>query len=118
MNNIHRNEIVLMELCLTKWAASFSGNERIVGVKVLSAERRSDKQYDVKFECTSSLCRMSGWLPLFAIRELTNWCDPKIANMSDYPEMRGDWSGIRDSEKETIWKIFEAHVLNAAIPSL
>lgn len=48
------------------------------------------------------------WLPLHAIKELTNWTSEEIAYMSDYPDMamEGDWSAIRDSSLEKIWQIF------------
>jgi hypothetical protein len=57
--------------------------------------------------------KFSAWLPLMAIRELTNWCSREIAEMTDYPEMayEGDWSGVRDTDRETIMEIFKAHVL-------
>jgi len=57
--------------------------------------------------------RFSAWLPLLAIRELTNWCSWEIAEMTDYPDMAhdGDWSGVRDTDRESILAIFNAHVL-------
>lgn len=56
--------------------------------------------------------RFSAWLPLLAIRERINWCAPEVARMTDHPEMTqaGDWSGVRDTDRERILEIFEAHV--------
>lgn len=52
------------------------------------------------------------WLPLFALRNLTCWTHPAIANECDYPEMAldGDWSGIRDTETDHLWLIFEDNI--------
>jgi len=80
--------------------------------KVVSIERKSNRDFDVKIECTSDLCTFGMWLPLGAIRSLTVWADPKIANMTDHPEMamEGDWSGVRDSSADAIWAIFTQHI--------
>jgi hypothetical protein len=78
--------------------------------------RRSEKEFDfgMEGEITGNSYKpgekmtygFSGWFPLAVIRA-SLW--PSYAEMSDYPEMveSGDWSGIRDSEPETIWAIFE-----------
>lgn len=77
--------------------------------------RRSEREYDLSVtggtrvmfaEPMDHVVRFSAWLPLATIRE-TNWT--RYAQMSDYPVMveHGDWSGIRDSDAETVWRIFE-----------
>ena len=83
----------------------------MTNAKVTSVERKSDRDYDVSVICTSDLAGFTLWLPLGAVRELTLWTGHEIASMTDYPEMaEGDWSGVRDSSSETIWKIFNKHV--------
>ena len=78
-----------------------------------SLTRKSDKEFDFTMgglsPAISYNTKYFAWAPLLAIRELLCWTDPAIARMSDYPEMveDGDWSGIRDSSKETIWRIFD-----------
>ncbi len=49
----------------------------------------------------------SAWFPLAVIREMSDW--PTLAPLSDHPDMvaEGDWSGIRDSSKESIWSMFD-----------
>ena len=58
-------------------------------------------------------CLYSAWLPLMAIRSLVNWCSPDVAEMTDYPEMamEGDWSGVRDTDKDKLFAIYERYVL-------
>jgi hypothetical protein len=82
-------------------------------------EVNSDTVGDISIEGTQTYgtkgdtCRFSAWLPLLAIRELTNWCSWDIAGMTDYPEMAhsGDWSGVRDTDRDTLMEIFNTHVL-------
>jgi hypothetical protein len=76
------------------------------GYSVTEIERQSEREFDLKlkgFFKHSSV--FSAWLPLFVIRELSNWM--MLADMSDYPELvnKGDWSGIRDSSRDAIWKM-------------
>ena len=89
---------------------------KLVVTRVIS---RSDRLYDIRVE---GICRMddlsepvrfSAWLPLAAIRALVPWRRPEVARMTDYPEMvlAGDWSGVRDSSDERIWRIFEHYVM-------
>ena len=80
-------------------------------VEVTAIRRRSDRPFDVEFEGSYVAgflkgCGLQAWLPLAVIRD-SNW--PRLAAMSDYPQMvrAGDWSGIRDSEPEAIWAMFE-----------
>lgn len=54
----------------------------------------------------STVSDYSGWLPLTAIHALRGAAYGRAVAMSDYPEMGGDWSGIRDSDSDTIWRIF------------
>jgi hypothetical protein len=78
------------------------------GYTIEEIERVSEKEFDLKIKGhnLSLNCSYSAWLPLAVIRN-NDWID--LAAMSDYPEMvkAGDWSGIRDSSKENIWKMFE-----------
>lgn len=83
-------------------------------------ERNSDREYDLSLKGNYSDkapymagCAFSAWLPLLAIRELVLWTSSEVASLTDYPDMceQGDWSGVRDTEKENIWLIFEKFVL-------
>lgn len=77
--------------------------------------RESDKEFDIHieygFELQEGDHKVSGsaWLPLSFIKHMMVWTHPDCAELSDYPSMvvSGDWSGIRDSSKEVIWRIFE-----------
>lgn len=99
-------------------------------------ERKSDKEYDLRLEGYEEFywkhdqtinwqegeksgsitvpqnevhkTKYSAWLPLAIIKTFTNWTSPKIAKMTDYPDMTrsGDWSGLRDSSEKKIWAIF------------
>lgn len=75
--------------------------------------RKSERPYDIYFTITSDTGDMSGWLPLSGINWLTQWTSRYIADMTDYPDMtyNGDWSGVRDSDREKIWAIFNRFVL-------
>lgn len=82
-------------------------------------ERQSDDEFDLIIsgerieKGLREPVRFSAWLPLGAIRDLTQWTRKEIANMTSYPEMvlEGDWSGVRDSSKDQQWAIFEKFVL-------
>ena len=54
----------------------------------------------------------SATLLLACIRELTPW--PQLGWMTDYPQMveQGDWSGVRDSDENRLWEIFQQYVLD------
>lgn len=75
-----------------------------------SIERRSPREFDLGisgwFAQFSTPHKFSAWLPLAVIGE-ANWVE--LADHSDYPSMvwDGDWSGIRDSSEEAIWRMFE-----------
>lgn len=73
-----------------------------------SLKRRSEKEYDFSFSYRDPETGWdtTAWLPLAVIQD-SKWT--YLAHMSDYPEMvlDGDWSGIRDSSKEAIWKMFD-----------
>lgn len=90
------------------------------GLDDLNVTRRSDREYDLSLDGRYSKdapymagCAFSAWLPLMAIRELTVWPSEEIAGCTDYPDMvmEGDWSGVRDSSKDSIWGIFDRFVL-------
>lgn len=90
------------------------------GLEDLKVEHKSDREYDIKMEGRFGQnypymggVSFSAWLPLLAIRELTVWTNNDVAGCCDHPEMAmsGDWSGIRDSEPDTIWSIFHNFVV-------
>lgn len=85
----------------------------------IKVSRRSNTEYDLSVEGRYGKdapymagVAFSAWLPLFAIRELTLWTSENIASLTNYPNMamEGDWSGVRDSDPETIWFIFHKFV--------
>ena len=81
-----------------------------------TVSRKSDREYDRHIEGNSK--RMGGsfsaWLVLAAIRELTMWTSWNVTEMTDYPDMamEGDWSGVRDTNEESLWAIFNKFVVN------
>ena len=86
----------------------------------VKVSRRSDREYDLSLEGRYGEdapymggVAFSAWLPLMAIRELTNWASMEIASVTNYPDMaiEGDWSGVRDSDEDTIWFIFKRFAL-------
>lgn len=76
----------------------------------VSISRKSSRAFDIAVSTPT----MSAWLPLLAIRTRVAWNSKPVAKMTDYPEMamEGDWSGVRDSSTEAIWKIFDTFVLS------
>lgn len=81
--------------------------------------RRSDREFDLTLAGSYAKdsphlagVAFSAWIPLMSIKELTQWPSESIASLTDYPEMvtEGDWSGVRDSDPETIWFIFHKFV--------
>lgn len=89
----------------------------MTNAKIVTINRKSDADFDVRIECTSDLCAFGMWLPLGAIRSLTQWPSREIANMTDHPEMtmEGDWSGVRDTSTDKIWAIFTQHVSKVSL---
>lgn len=78
-------------------------------------ERKSDKEFDIiidgEQEVGENKWPFSAWMPLSIIYGV-NWADNKIWKLSDgygkkgYVPIQGhDWSGIRDSSKDAIWKM-------------
>lgn len=111
-------ELRPVELALAeKVIAALAKNMGFSGSKIESVERKSERDFDVKIECTCDICKFGIWLPLGAIRELTPWTSPAIARMTDHPEMAmdGDWSGVRDTNTDKIWAIFTKHVPKVAL---
>lgn len=106
-NLVHPKEAHLIEAVM---GHEYSRDYRLDVVK-----RRSDREYDLELTGTHKWHRQgfSGWLPLMAIYNLTRWTSPAMAAETDYPDMvkDGDWSGVRDSETDTIWRLFDRHVL-------
>lgn len=74
------------------------------GWTAITLDRRSAREFDLSVAGSRGQDRFSAWLPLAAIHALPSW--EQAWTMCDIPEMRGDWSAIRDSEVETIWTIF------------
>ena len=75
--------------------------------------RHADLHIEGQFSLGDDMtARFSAWLPL-AVLHVIDWPVPAIWELSDAygaappPEMEPDWSGIRDSEEETKWKMFE-----------
>jgi len=88
-------------------------------IEDLKVVRRSDRECDLSLEGRFGKdypylggVAFSAWLPLLAIRELTPWTSEAVASLTDHPNMamEGDWSGVRDSDPDTIWFIFERFV--------
>jgi hypothetical protein len=124
-----------MENGITKEERALIGRVAMAdGMVVESIERASLRPYDLHFKGIKSWtgkpvtvtvheageapkrmtlpgsgsAAFSAWLPLAAIRALPAADYATAVEMSDYPQMGGDWSGIRDSEPDVIWSIFEA----------
>lgn len=84
-------------------------------IEDLKVVRRSDREYDLSLEGRFGKdypylggVAFSAWLPLLYIRDMVPWASHEVAQMTDHPDMvmDGDWSGVRDSDPETIWAIF------------
>jgi hypothetical protein len=92
--------------------------ERLVAkcqIEDLKVTRKSDRECDLHLEGRFGEgypylggVSFSAWLPLLYIRDLVPWASQEVAQMTDHPDMvmEGDWSGIRDSDPETVWAIF------------
>lgn len=89
------------------------------GWEVSNIERRSDREFDLKVEGKYGSnhpympgVSFSAWVVLAAIRELTNWTSREVAQYTKYPDMalEGDWSGVRDSDTDQLWNIFDRFV--------
>jgi hypothetical protein len=79
-----------------------------VDVNSVVVERKSDRLFDLRLEGrTSDGVVFGAWLVLGMIGELP-WTQKNIAEMTDYPSMcmRGDWSGVRDTDEDKLWAIF------------
>jgi hypothetical protein len=106
-----------------------NGREKRVAVEIMATEpdyrmdrieRRSEREFDFEISGQARTGRGSfaGWVPLMGIHRLTTWTSPKIARMTDYPQMvlEGDWSGVRDSDEGNIWSIFNRYVVGPRFP--
>ncbi len=86
-------------------------------VRGLMITRRSARSYDLTIEGfygyghAMQRSGFSAWLPLGALHALEAKDYARAVRMSDYPQMAGDWSGIRDSAPETIWRMFDVLVV-------
>lgn len=79
-------------------------------------EKRSFKMFDIHVQGKVKDGKdFFDWLPLSAIR-LVNW--RQYADLSDYPMlvMRGDFTGIRDSEEERVWEMTASAVAQILAP--
>jgi len=80
----------------------------------IEVSRKSLKEFDLRITgIDSNGIRFSAWMPLGLIHSL-DWDDDEFWSLSDgygpkgfIPSQGKDWSGIRDSSDETIWKMFE-----------
>lgn len=79
-------------------------------------KRISDKEFDIGVEgekrLGNSTYGFSAWVPLSVIYNV-DWTDHKVWKFSDWYGQKGyilaqgyDWSGIRDSSNDAIWKMF------------
>lgn len=83
----------------------------------LKIERRSKKEFDVgvkgkeKNSFSDEPNNFSACLLLASIRSLTDWC--YNSDWFDDPSMvrAGDWSGVRDTDEETLWIYFNQFVV-------
>lgn len=81
-------------------------------------ERNSDKEYDINISGEKGGANKSmsgGWLPLNIIYLV--WADDRIWRLTDaygskgyIPSQGYDWSGVRDSSTEAIWKMFDVAI--------
>lgn len=81
----------------------------------IAVKRNSNKEFDIvidgKEDRGEHKFDFSAWIPLSIIRHV-DWTSNKIWKLSDgygspgYMPVQGhDWSGIRDSSEEAIWKM-------------
>lgn len=83
------------------------------GWENVQVTRRSDREFDLGLNGKSgNNTTFSAWLPLASIGALTEWTTKEVAQHTNYPDMcmEGDWSGMRDSDNENIWFVFENFV--------
>ncbi len=85
-------------------------------VNLASVKRASDRPFDFHFggmKKSGGGIGYEAWAILAGIADLTLWTCDEIANMTDYPSMAasGDWSGVRDTDKEKLRTIFAKYVL-------
>jgi len=79
-----------------------------VDLNTVEIARKSEREYDLSISGkTKDGMGFGAWLPLGLISCL-DWTADPVAGMTDYPEMArdGDWSGVRDTEEEKLWAIF------------
>ena len=106
------DEKQLLQILNKKNNATVDSIERIHTLN--SGEKEYNFYYSGTYKTSSGFTYpFRAWLPLSAIRDLVDWSKPEIAAMSDYPQMvnAGDWSGIRDTNRKSLWKIFDKYVL-------
>jgi hypothetical protein len=79
-------------------------------------ERKSDREFDIAVEGKIGSMSFRAWLVLGCISNLIEWTQPEVAAMTDYPEMvrDGDWSGVRDTDNDKLWAIFDHFKLGEA----
>lgn len=80
-----------------------------IGIDAQTITRRSEREFDLDIDGLrgEDMHLFSAWLPLLIVRELVEWCDGRVALLTDYPSMvaEGDWSGVRDSDPKRVWEI-------------
>jgi hypothetical protein len=82
----------------------------------INMERRSDKEFDITISGESGKedkWKFSAWMPLIIIKNV-DWTNKKIWSLTDaygekgyIPSQGYDWSGVRDSSTELIWKMLD-----------
>jgi hypothetical protein len=87
-----------------------------INVDIRHVGRNSEREGDVEITGTSERGIFTAWLPL-AVIHAVDWVNPAIYGQSDgygelghVPPQGYDWSAIRDSSKEQVWKMFEVAV--------
>jgi hypothetical protein len=78
----------------------------------INIERKTDQDFDLLISGKEyGGHKFTAWVPLLVIAR-ANWTDPRIWKIQDgygapgfKPAQGFDWSGIRDSEEETIWRM-------------
>ena len=107
MNLTHREHKLLNMLEERGYDISYASIKRII------RDNEPEKEFNIHFEGEHKGNKFTAWLLLSCIRELTPWTCSELACMTDYPSMarEGDWSGVRDTEEERLWEIFQKFVV-------
>lgn len=83
--------------------------------------RKGDREFDItiegEYEFNGDNYKFSAWMPLYIVH-VVDWTDSKIWRLSNgygqnghIPAQGYDWSGIRDSSDEAIWKMVDVALI-------